>query len=226
MLPSDVNNTGFTGAYDPDSVMYVRFYMKSIQNMYETEKQGRSIFFDVPFVEIMIPGNQLSIVDTPVREPHKKRFPKQWMVFQNSQSADQVSGTRVEEWPAITRSQAEELKGLKFFTVEQIAGASDEQIQRLGMNATMLRQKAKAFLGQAKDTALAQSQAAELQKRDQEITDLKNMVNRLASQIEQINKPVEAPPVEEQKKIKEVPMYSTKRKYTRRPVQETKGPDA
>jgi hypothetical protein len=185
-IASDLNNPNFSGATDPDSVMHVKFYMKSIHDTYQSEKEGRPIFFEIPYVQIMTPGNALNIVDTPAREEHKYRFPKHWAIFQNSQAEVQIVGTPVEQWPMITRSQAEDLKGLKFYSVEQIAGASDEQIQRLGMNANMLRQKARAFLDTAKNTAIAQSSVTELAKRDQEIADLKNMVNLLAGKVQEL----------------------------------------
>ena len=186
--------------------------MKSVLNNYETEKNGRPIYFELPYIQIMTPGNQLSIIDTPAREEHKIRFPRHWAIFQNSQtSPDQIVGTPLESWPMITRSQAEELKGIKFFTVEQIAGASDEQIQRLGMNAPMMRQKAKAYLLQAENSALTQQQAGELLKREQEINDLKNMIGKLAGQIEEMRNP--AVPVK------------VKRKYTKRKPEPEPEPD-
>lgn len=148
----------------PDSVLTVRFYMRSEQDNFRTEKEGRPIFFEQPYVEIMVPGNQHTIIDTPVREEHKRRFPQQWAIFENSQkTADemQIVGTPLEQWPAITRQQAEELKGQRFYTVEQIANCSAQQAQGMGMLAASLRQKAQTYLAQAKDTALASSLAAE-----------------------------------------------------------------
>lgn len=188
-LASDANNPQFVGASNPDDVLSVTFYMRSERNNFESEKQGRPIFYEVPYVIIQAPGNQLSIIDTEARDDHKVRFPRQWAVFQNSQLPPeaQQTGTPLEHWPALSRAQAEEYKGRKFFTVEQIANASDLQIQSLGMNAQSLRQKARAFLAVAKDTALAQAQAAEIQKlRDEaqardtahaaEIADLRKLI--------------------------------------------------
>lgn len=199
MLASDDQNPQFTGARNPDDILHVVFFMRSEQNNFETEKQGRPIFYEIPYVRIQIPGNQLSIIETPAIADHKKRFPRQWAHFQNINTvAESVIGTPVEQWPALTRSQAEELRAVKFFAVEQIANCSDQQLQTLGMNGPMLRQKAIAFLASAKDTALAQSQAAELQRKDQEITDLKAMVQRLADKIE------EKPKRKYAKRVKEV----------------------
>ncbi len=200
MLASDMNNREFAGASNPDEVLHVKFYLRSMQNQFESEKQGRAIFYEAPFVQIMTPGNQLNIIDTPVRPEHKNRFPRQWAAFENNNKVEHVIGTPVEEWPAITRSQADELKFLKFFTVEQIANASDQQLQMLGMNANMLKQKAQAFLAKAKDTALVQHQAAELARKDQEMEDMKKQMAALTAKMEELSAPEE----------------KQKRKYTRK----------
>jgi len=92
--------------------------------------------------------------------------------YMNRVGADdqEVVGTPVSEWPLVSKSQAEELRAMKFHTVESIAGASDQQIQRMGMAAGMspyaFRDKAKAFLNLA-------TNAAETDKREQEIAALK-----------------------------------------------------
>lgn len=202
MLASDLNNPNFSGATNPDSLLHVVFYLRSEVDNFQSEKEGRKIFYEVPYVRILTPGNQLSEIDTPVREDHKQRFPLHWAAFENSQKQEYTVGTPVEEWPAISRSEAESLKSIKFFTVEQIAGASDLQSQRLGMNANMLRQKAQAFLASAKDSALAQQQAAELVRKDEQIEALNERLAKLSDQVASLL---------EQKQ---------KRKYTKRAKQE------
>jgi hypothetical protein len=106
-----------------------------------------------PFVRINIPGDKTTIIEQPVTEEHKKRFPRQYLYFQmkqNEQDAPAV-GTSLDIWFTdgngdITRGHIEELRILKFQTVEQVANASDAQLQRIGMGGTGLREKAKAFL--------------------------------------------------------------------------------
>jgi hypothetical protein len=189
MLASDLNNRDFAGARNPDDLLNVTFYKSSEQNNYETEKQGRPIFVEKDMVRIQIAGRNDLTIESEVRNEHKIRFPRQWQAFLlKYETHTQAIGTPVEEWPAITRSEAEELKGLKFYTVEQVAAASDMQAQRMGMNAPVLIQKAKAFLEQARDTAFTQKQAAELARKDQEIAELKANQDRLAKQMEQLMK--------------------------------------
>jgi hypothetical protein len=164
MLASDDANQQFVGARNPDDILHVTFYVKVMKNNFASEQEGRPIFQNEQWVRIMIPGNNLSIIDTPVSDRHKHRFPRQWQQFTNSQEVSPVSGTPVTEWPAVERSRAEELKAMKFFTVEQIAECSDQQIQALGMDAHTLRQKAKAFLAKAGASALTQAQAVEIEE--------------------------------------------------------------
>ena len=172
----------------------VRFYSKEVQNDFLTNKEGRPISFMADFVRIEIPGNQTSIIDTFVNNTHKQRFPTQWAIYLNEKAdgnnnPDNVQGTLLRDWPILNASQATELKHFKFYTVEQIANASDQQIMAIGMTAGMsplaLRDKAKAFLENAKDSSFAQKQAEEIKLREQEIADLKDQMARLAKMVEE-----------------------------------------
>ena len=163
-LPSDQNNA--------DSRLQVRFYKRPVQQEQESIDAGRPIFKEFDFVHICVAGDTLTEIDTYAYASHKTRFPIQWANYMNRQGANDVEivGTPVSEWPIVSKSQAEELRALKFHTVEAIAGASDQQIQRMGMAAGMspyaFRDKAKAFLNLA-------TNAAETDKRESEINFLK-----------------------------------------------------
>jgi hypothetical protein len=133
---------------------------------------GRPIYKDFDFVHICVAGDTLTEIDTYALQNHKTRFPIQWANYMNRQGAydEEVVGTPVAEWPLVSKSQAEELRAMKFQTVESIANASDQQLQRIGMAAGMspyaFRDKAKAFLNLA-------TTAAETDKREHEINALK-----------------------------------------------------
>lgn len=155
MIASDLNNPEFSGASNPDSRLAVQFYSKPVQNAFRSQEEARPIFEDVDFVKIYVPGDSTLVIDTPAREDHKARFPLQWAHYQNKHGGDsKLIGTPLSQWPLVTAAQAEELKALKFFTVEQIANAGDAQLQRLGMVAGMsphaFRDRAQRFLAVAK----------------------------------------------------------------------------
>jgi len=178
MIASDAVNPNFQGAHNPDARLSVRFYVRAVKNEYETNAQGRPIFSDVDYVEILVPGDNTTTIDTPVRDEHKKRFPLQWAHFMNQKGGDQREiGTPLAEWTQITKSQAEELRALKFFTVDSIASASDQNIMRIGMIAGMspyaFREKAQQFLKLASNVAVvneAEERAKEAEQKNAELS--------------------------------------------------------
>jgi len=162
-IESDISN--------PDSRLAVKFYKRPVKLENESIAQGRPIFQEFDFIKILVPGDALTEIDTYVSEGHKTRFPIQWANYMNRQGSEiGFSGTPITEWPQISVSQAEELKGIKFHTVESIAHASDQQLQKIGMIAGMsphnFRERAKTFLNLA-------SESADISKREEEITQLR-----------------------------------------------------
>ena len=156
-----------------DSRLAVTFYKRSMKQEDESMAAGRPIFKEFDFVRICVPGDNLTEIDTYANESHKMRFPRQWMHYQNQVgNQEQVIGTPIEEWTIISRSQADELKGIKFATVEAVANASDQQLQRIGMIAGMnpytFRDKAKAFLSLADQVGESNQREEELAKLKQE----------------------------------------------------------
>jgi len=163
-LPSDEQNA--------DARLSVRFYKKPVKQDDASAEAGRPIYKEFDFINICVAGDNLTEIDTYALESHKTRFPLHWAQYINKLGGDShgFEGTPLAEWPLISKSQAEELRALKFHTVEAIANASDQQLQRVGMAAGMspyaFRDKAKAFLNLA-------TASAETDKREQEINDLK-----------------------------------------------------
>ena len=162
-IESDIQNA--------NSRLAVYFHKKSKQNELKSEQEGRPIFEDVIYIRKMVPGDNLNIIDRPMYESDKNEFPMQWAHFQNKQGSEQmITGTPLIEWPLLTTAQAEELRGIKFYTVENIADASDAQLQRIGMMAGMsphsFRDKARLFLSKAKGLA-------EDSKREEELNNLR-----------------------------------------------------
>jgi hypothetical protein len=161
-----------------DSRLAVTFYKRSMKQDDESMAAGRPIFKEFDFVRICVPGDSLTEIDTYAHDEHKARFPRQWAHYQNQVAGQEdVVGTPLDQWPQVTRSQAEELRGLKFQTVESIADCSDQQLQRIGMVAGMsphnFRLKAKAFLNLANDSAEVAQRESELQALKEENAKIK-----------------------------------------------------
>lgn len=207
MIASDLNNPEFSGAVNPDSRLAVLFYTDAVQNEFESQKEGRPIFHDVDMVKIMVPGDTTTSVIAFVREDHKARFPLQWAHFQNKHGGDPKEiGTPLSQWARLTRSQVEELRALKFFTVESIATASDAQLQRVGMIAGMapyaFREHAGRFLKVAQGDSVAQAAEEKNKALEEENAKVKaEMQAKLDALTEQVQALMNAPKRGRPKKV-------------------------
>ena len=181
-LPSDDQNA--------DSRLAVTFYKRSVKQEDESIAAGRPIFKEFDFVRICVPGDNLTEIDTYANNSHKQRFPRQWSHYQNQVAGqEEIIGTPIEEWTLISRSQAEELKGIKFRTVEDVANCSDLQLQRIGMIAGMsphgFRDKAKQFLNLATETAEVAQKEAEMQALREENAKIKAETDAKLAQMQE-----------------------------------------
>ena len=153
-LDSDINNA--------DSHLHVEFYV------YDKEP-----YKEQPFVRIIVPGDKTSIVDQPVREDHKQRFARQWLHFQMQNNNAEVIGVPLKDWVRddpenFNDMQMAELQIFKFQTVEQVATASDSQLQRIGMGAVGLRELARRYLS-VKNQSSSQTEIEQMKKEHAEM---------------------------------------------------------
>lgn len=161
MLASDLANPDFVNPINPDNTVGVRFYSKPLQDNYQTEQQGRPIFVDTDMVRITTPGDSLSVIDTIATEHYRKRFPRQWDFYVSKKEGDQmtVGRTPLSAWAKLSAAQVEELRHLKFYSVEDVANASDAALSNVGMIAGMgghaFRDAAQVYLRVAKDSSIA-----------------------------------------------------------------------
>jgi len=219
MLASDVANPDFVGATNPDSLLYVEFYWHTPIDKWGSEeasaKAGRRVVVNmkkltispngqatktdedlrVPFIRIMRPGDQTSIIETAVREDHKQRWPQQWLYWQMAEGLVDdgagIPGWKIEEWPHLDGQPTlvRDLKYMRFHTVEMIAGASDAQVQKLGIGGAGLRQQAAVDLR----NRLAKTLNADIAARDKQISDqaerIKKMEENMALILEKTTQP-------------------------------------
>lgn len=185
MLASDVANPNFSGASNPDDALFVEFYWHEPVDDWLMRTTGEKKVLDRrPFVLIQRPGDNTTVIRTEAREDHKQRFPRQWMYFQMKEGlvdTKNLPGTPLESWDELKDKQDYilDLKSKRFFTVEAIAMASDAQVQGIGMGGLGLREKAKQFLKAQMGNEVKQ----ELAKKDEEIAELRRMVESLAEKI-------------------------------------------
>lgn len=113
-----------------------------------------------------------------------------------------VPGWALKDWPVLNAEQLHELTYLRFSTVEQLAGANDSQVQKMGIGGIGLREQARQAL---KERARADVKA-EMEAQEKLIADLKAKDEAREKELAAIRAMLEAKT--------EAPR--PKRKYTRR----------
>lgn len=199
MLASDLANPEFVNPINPDNTLGVKFYSKPLQDNFRSEVEGRPIFNDVDMVRITSPGDALSIIDTIATEHYKNRFRRQWQFYQANKEGDQLTAGRtpLTAWSRLTPSQVEELKYLKFYSVEDIANASDAALHNIGMVGGMgghaFRQAAQAYLNVSRDAAAVQHAQQENAALRAEMNELRQQMQGFAALAAQTSVEVPAP---------------------------------
>lgn len=158
-----------------DRNLHVEFYMGAVMDGPRSEASGHPVFMDKPFIRIHVPGDQNTVIDTKVTPYYQERFKDEFRSFMAGSEAG-IAGWRLKEWPVISAAQVKNLEFLSIHTVEQLAGLSDTQVQKVGMGGTDLRAKAQAALAAATDGAVPAAQAAENKRLQDEIEALKAMI--------------------------------------------------
>ena len=180
---ADFDVSDFADRNAGDKSVYVKFYTRPKENEAKSTEAGRPIYDDVDYVEIRTPGNSTNVVQRPVTDMDKKRFPQQYAMFKAG-DAEQISGTPLAEAPWITRSQVEELAYLRIRTMEQLANVGDDVCTRVpGM--FKLKQRAQQMLAKSE-------QEAPFIKMQEENTELRNSVESLRQTVEEQARQIQA----------------------------------
>lgn len=159
------------------------FYDKAVQDRKETEIQGRAVFKNVPFVEILIPGAPNQRPNLRATDEYKARFPKAWGAYLERKKG-LADGTPLEQWPYLNAAQVAELKHAGVYSVEQLSAVADGNLKNLGLHGRDLRDRAKQFLQGSSDT--------ERELRETAVEQARKIAN-LEAKIEQLLKGGEAP---------------------------------
>lgn len=170
-------------SHGDDKGLFVEFYTEAVKSPFKSEQANRPIYEDTPYVRILFPGDTTKRVERPVdlhgsetKPSDPQRWPQQWAAYQNQQVQTQI-GTPITEWPAVSKSQALNLKAMNVHTVEGLAEVSDAGLTWLG--ARELREKARAYLAAA-------AGGAELSKAQAENAALRADIDALKKQFAEL----------------------------------------
>lgn len=168
-----------------DTTMIVMFYLKPVHNPAKSDAQGSPQYEDQIYVRIHPPGERLNIVDRRATDTDKKRFPVQWMQFKEN-APQESSGTPIDMLFPSKPSISAALRASGVHTVEQCAELSAHAIESIGMGAQGWVNEASRYLAIANKGVKATELRRIVEEKDREIGSLKNMVDMLKTELDDI----------------------------------------
>lgn len=147
---------------DAPRAPWVDFRTIAVEDRQASIDKGSYVAKDVDYAFIT-PAGSKDCVEKPVadwfqqlkEQVENSRFPEEWLrnyqhKYQQWKETGEIPviGTAVKNWAVASPAQVEMLLKLHVRTVEQLAGANEEVIGRLGMGARSLVDKAKAYVEQ------------------------------------------------------------------------------
>jgi hypothetical protein len=131
-----------------DDQQVVIFRWESIQNQAKSRELGRPYYERHMYVMIHPPGERLNIIDRPVQETDKQRWPRQWNAFVANR-AFVPEGTPIAQLFPANPEIADMLRGLGIHTIEMCAKMTPHAIDTVGMGAQDWVNKARTYLESA-----------------------------------------------------------------------------
>ncbi len=153
------------------------------EDPHKSAEAGHAVFKDTVFIKIAVPGDKNSLYFQPATDRHKERFPKAWDAYQKRErGGSHEEGMPLEHWAVVTRGVAMTLKAAHIYTVEALAEVHDGHIDQIGIDGRGLREKARAFLAQARDNAATMKLASEKKELQDQLVAMQEQIKALQAQ--------------------------------------------
>jgi hypothetical protein len=168
--------------------VHVEFFIEPVEKPALSIEAGRPIFEDTEFVRLRFVGDPKSSFVAPANDPAGRdresgqpyswaqKYPDHYRHFKNNQDQQAAAGTPLTEVPWLTAAKRAELKALNIMTVEGLAQLDGALLQRIGMGARELKNKAQAYLDAANTSAPNTKMASELAAAQDEIAALRQQM--------------------------------------------------
>lgn len=174
----------------------IRIWTDPVENPFQSEKQGRPIFDEGIYVEVIAPGSKGStpvfLVERtyhesvglpPQKSPQYEQFADQIKAYKDNESTTGLTGTPLAEWPEVSRSMAASLRASEIYTVEALAALPDNKLTVVGPDGRTWRTKAITWLESTKDAGLATALAVQLEQAKEREARMQEQLDAMAGQI-------------------------------------------
>lgn len=188
---------------DNERPPYVVFETRAVEDRAASIAQGHYVAKDVIFATVTRPGSRDS--SEFFAEDWLKRMqaqaqagiiPPTWAdgflarfeAFKRNEALPE-EGTPIKGWQLLTPAAQQTILQAGFRTVEELAGAGEAEVQRIGTGAIHFREKARAWLEEGKSKGVSAEKIADL---SQKVTDLTETVQRLLDENKELRAKAEA----------------------------------
>lgn len=174
----------------------VRIWTDPVENPFQSEKQGRPIFDEAIYLEVIAPGSKGStpvfLVERtfhetvglpPQRSPQYETFAEQIKAYKENATVSGITGTPLAEWPEVSRSLAASLRASEIYTVEALAALPDNKLNLVGPDGRTWRTKAATWLESTKDAGVATALAAQLEQANDRNARMEAQMAEMSAQI-------------------------------------------
>lgn len=186
---------------------YVTFETKAVEDRQAGIDAGRPVFRDVDYAYVTPAGSRDRIIKIAAEWvaalPQQVRagmLPKEWadaytQAYKSFKEGkdEPVDGVSVKNWPQLTPAQVQLLLNLNVRTVEDLAVANEETMNRIGMGARALKEKAQIYLAAAAGPGKVTEELAALKIENARLAgqneSLAEQVRDLRQAVETIRKP-------------------------------------
>jgi hypothetical protein len=169
----------------------LRFFTEPVELPGKSAEEGRPVYVDRDFVGITNPGSRDEVVRRAEDKAKEDEFVA-WAYAKWKKTQQQVTdGTPLETVPFLNKSQVLELKGVSIHSLETLAEAPEQAMQRM-MGLRELKKKAQAYLAAAKDSAVVTKLQHELDQRDGKIALMEKQMADMSARFEELSRRVSA----------------------------------
>ena len=183
-------NVSLQGGSRPPIVI---FETRAVEDRDATIAKGRRIERDADWVVVRQPGSKDTFEqeakvwletldkDTNMLPAWTAAYKEEYARWKNGQEPT-VTGTHINSWPAVNKSQASLILAADLRTVEDLAAANEASLARIGIGSRELQNKARDFLKVANDTGKAAEELSALRAKSDGQADLiKQQAEKLAA---------------------------------------------
>lgn len=150
--------------------VHVTFELRAVEDRENRIRSGRFVAKDVPYALVTPPGSGSFTLEAVAaewiekkekeRDPFARHYQELYQAWLNG-IAPPEHGTPLRHWAGLSPAEMKNLQAANLRTVEDVAGATASELERIGMGGQALKNRAQKWLQSASDVGRA-AEALEL----------------------------------------------------------------